>query len=169
MKTSTVIRFFSLANRNQRIGGMCLGIVACILMSPFVVFSLSDVPFLVDGESVEAHVVSPPTVVKGKFSTCYGICFVYEDAAGQQRTGLGTVREAHLQPGDPIFVRYLRNNPARSRTETSLNRSWPSRAFAIVAGCVFVASVWSGFVGIREVMSSMNPNVECQAPKLEVY
>ncbi len=156
MKKWKLIPFLSLANRDPRIGGMCLGLIACLLMSPFVFFAKSDVQFMLEGERVDARVVASPTVVRNKFSTRYSYPVEYHDANGKDRLGTGLLRDASLKTGDIIRMRYLRSDPTRSRSEYGLQRSWPTIVFALVAAFVLVASVWNGGKGIRDILRRLS-------------
>jgi hypothetical protein len=125
------------------------------MMSPLVYFASSDVQFMVDGETVEAHVVAPPTVVRTKFFTRFSYPVEYDDANGKHRSGAGLVRDANLKTGDIIPMRYLRSDPTRSRSESGLQRSWPTRLFALIAVFILVVSVWTGGNGIRDILKQL--------------
>jgi hypothetical protein len=155
MKKSTLLQFLSLANRNAKIGGMCLGLIACLMLSPFVLFARSDVQFMLEGERVNARVVAPPTFVRTKFSSHYSYPVEYQDAKKTQRTGTAIIRDASLGTGDIISMRYLRSDPARSRSEYGLQRSWPARVFALIAVLVLLASAWNGLQGVRDILRQM--------------
>ena len=134
---------------------MCLGLIACFMMSPFVYFARSNVLFMLNGERVDAQIVAPPTVVRTKFSTRYSYPVEYQDATGNQRLGVALIRDAKLKNGDVIPVRYLRSDPARSRSETGLWHSWPVLAFALVAFIILAASSCAGIAGFRDVVKHM--------------
>jgi hypothetical protein len=125
-------------------------------MSPFVYFARSDVQFMLDGETVDARVVAPPTVVHTKFFTRYSYPVEYEDANGKHRSGAGLIRDASLKTGDIIPMRYLRSDPARSRSHSGLQQSWPTRLFALIAVFILVASVWTGGKGIRDIFKRLS-------------
>ena len=156
MKKSRLIQFLLLANQNTRIGGMCLGLIACLLLSPFVFFARSDVQFTLEGETVDARVVAPPTIVRTKFSTCYSYPVEYHDASGKVRSGAGLIRDASLKTGDIISMRYLRSDPARSRSVDGLKRSWPTIVFALFAAFILLASIWTGGKGICDILKQLS-------------
>lgn len=135
---------------------MCLGLVACVIMSPFVYLARFDVQFLLDGETVDGHIVGAPTVVRTKFSTCYSYPVEYKDANGKDRSGAGLIRDASLKTGDIIPMRYLRSDSARSRSEYGLQSSWPTIIFALISVLVLVASIWNGGKGIRDILKQLS-------------
>ncbi len=135
---------------------MCLGLIACLMMSPFVFFARSYVQFMLDGERVDARIVAPPTVVRTKFFTRYSYPLEYQDASGKHRSGAGLIRDASLETGDIIAMRYLRSDPARSRSESELQRLWPTTVFAVIAVFVLLASVWNGGKGIRDILGQLS-------------
>jgi hypothetical protein len=156
MKKAKLIQFLSLANRNPKIGGMCLGLIACLMMSPFVFFFSSYALYMLDGNRVDARIVASPTVVRTKFFTGYSYPVEYQDANGKHRSGAGLVREANLKTGDMIPMRYLRSDPARSRSENGLQGEWPTMVFAMITFLVFMGSVWSGVRGIRDIFRQLS-------------
>ena len=140
---------------------MCLGLIACLMMSPYVFFARSDVQFMLDGEIVEARIIAPPTVVRTKFFTHYSYPVEYDDANGKHRSGAGLIREASLKSGDVITMRYLRSDPARARSESGFQQSWPTRLFALIAVFILMASVWTGGKGIHDILRQLNaPPIE---------
>lgn len=134
---------------------MFLGLIACLLISPFVFFAKSDVQFMLEGELVDARIVAPPTVVRTKFSTRYSYPVEYQDANGKERSGTGLIRDGSLKTGGIIPMRYLRSDPARSQSEYGLRRSWPTIVFALIAVFVLLASVWTGGTGIRDILKQL--------------
>jgi hypothetical protein len=155
MKKSTLLEFLSLANRNAKIGGMFLGLIGCLMLSPFVLFARSDVQFMLEGERVNARVVALPTFVRTKFSSYYSYPIEFQDANKAHYSGAAIIRDASLGTGDIIPMRYLRSNPARSRSEYGLQRSWPARVFALIAVFVLFASVWNGMQGVRDILRQL--------------
>lgn len=132
---------------------MCLGLIACVMMFPFVFFARSDIQFMLNGEKIDARIVAPPTVVRNKFSTCYSYPVEYQDADGNNRLAAGLIRDAALKTGDIIPMRYLRRDPARARSEDGLQRSWPTIILAVIAVFISIASIWYGIRGTREILA----------------
>ncbi|MFO0913142.1 MAG: hypothetical protein U0795_09300 [Pirellulales bacterium] len=58
MAKSELFEFFSRVNRDPRIGSMCLGFVASLLMAPWLFFAWSDARFIVGGVRTEGRIVS---------------------------------------------------------------------------------------------------------------
>ncbi len=135
---------------------MCLGLIACAMMSPFVYFARSDIQFILDGETVDARIIAPPMVVRTKFFTRYSYPVEYVDASGKRRSGAGLIRDAGRETGEIIPMRYLRSDPARSRSESGLQQSWPTLLFALIACFVLVRSVWNGAQGIRDILRQLS-------------
>ncbi len=135
---------------------MCLGLIACLIMSPFMFFARYDVQFILNGETVDARILGPPTVVRTKFFMCYCYHVEYQDANGTDRSGTGLIRNASLKSGDLIPMRYLRSDPARSRSEDGLQRSWPTMIIALIAVFVLCASLWNGGRGIRDILKQLS-------------
>ncbi len=157
MRNSMPVRFLSLANQNRRIGAMCLGFVACLIGSPMVFIAVSDVRFLLGGETVNARIVGPAAVVPGKFGTRYRFRFQYADDNGQQHLGEVIRRASDVRTGETIAVRYLRSEPSQSRAESEL-RSIGPHAIAMIVILVFVAAVYSGLTGIGDVLKQLRAN-----------
>lgn len=158
MRKSKLVHFLSLANRNPRIGAMCLGFVACLIGSPMVFFAVSDMRFLLDGQSVDARIVGPPAIVQRKFAKRYRFRFAYTDASGQKHFGDDIRRVADVESGDTICVRYLRGDPATSRAENDVRSVWP-RVFTMIVFSVLVGSFWTGITGVRGVLKQMSANM----------
>lgn len=158
MKKPKVIQFLLLANRNARIGEMCLGLIACLMMSPFVFFARSYVQYILEGERIEARIVASPTVVRTKFSTRFSYPVEYQDVNGKHRSGVGLLRDASLDTGDMITMCYLRSDPARSWSEEGFRSSWPTMVFALIAVFVLAASLWNGGKGIRDILGQLSEN-----------
>lgn len=153
MANSELFGFFSRVNRNSRIGSMCLGFVASLLMAPWLFFAWSDARFIVGGVRSEGRIVSPPLVVRTKFHSCYGYRVEYSDTDGQQHVGQIIDRAADLDLGDVIEVRYLKDMPSAVKANDNVGNIWPTWTLAAIPLIVFSASVWTGICGIREILA----------------
>lgn len=150
--------FLSLVNRNPRICGMCLGLVAFLMMAPFVYFAKSNVQFLLDGQIVEARIVAQPAAVRSRFSTTYRYPVEYRDINGTHHLGRAFIRDANHKNGDIILMRYLRSDPARSRSETDIQNSWPVLVLALIAFVILASSLHAGFTGFRDILKQIRPS-----------
>lgn len=157
-------------NREPRLFGMLLGLLFGAMLSPFTLATVSQLPYLLAGVTVQGTVVGkqqaglrppdgPPLAMlslfaHGKGRPRYVIRYEYTDADGKRHVGEGRASFTvwkQLRPGDPVAVRYLRSNPAMSRLESAAWDFWPAIPFAVLGPVIVVGSVWHGMGGFRWV------------------
>lgn len=150
MQRSTCLRWLTTANRETRLGHAVLwSMLGCgaLLFAPF---ASSNLMFWWDGQSVQGVVTSAPAKAlhPPKFGPKYVVRYEYSDAGGNVHWGEDGVRSAtNYRPGDPIAVRYLRTDAARSRLPANV-RIMPPLFIACLGLVIVVMSGWHGIGGI---------------------
>jgi hypothetical protein len=153
---SGVLAWLAAANREQHFGEMAMLLLMGCFLLLFALPASAILPFVLEGESVEARVVQGPERrgqdQGGAFGPKFTIRYEYTDEAGTVHAGEGRVRSADAcAEGDLIPVRYLRSLPAKSQLEANVRSALPTFAFVIAGVLAMSAGIWRGGLGIRSI------------------
>jgi hypothetical protein len=117
MRYYSFVLWLKYVNREPRVGGMFIGLFFGLAFTLFL-FVQNNLPFLIDGETVQGKVISNIEAM---------VRYEYVDADGNNHIGeqSTSVKDRNpLKSGDQISVRYLRSNPSRSLIMPPYQNLW---------------------------------------------
>jgi hypothetical protein len=169
MRYSAWMLWLKYINRDPRIAIVVAALIFGAMFSiPCAIALTNRLPFLLDGETAQATVVSKQiaestdairTVAAirvlahgGKRGPKNLINYQFTDAAGIAHTGRSAIPIAEwndLQLGDRVLIRYVRSHPEQNELEREVWDFWPIIPFAVLGLAALIGAIYFGLRGLR--------------------